>query len=46
MKYTSDGSEPNSSSTVLANDEPLAVKIGMTYKVLYQGEISIIKFTE
>ena len=46
MKYTSDGSEPNSSSTVLANDEPLAAEIGMTYKILCQGEISIIKFTE
>ena len=46
MKYTSDGSEPNSSSTVLANDEPLAAEIGMTYKILCQGEISTIKFTE
>ena len=46
MKYTSDGSEPNSSSTVLANDEPLAVEIGRTYKILCQGEISIIKFAE
>ena len=46
MKYTSDGSEPNSSSTVLANDESLAVEIGMTYKILCQGEISTIKFTE
>ena len=46
MKYTSDGSEPNSSSTVLANDESLAVEIGTTYKILCQGEISIIKFTE
>ena len=46
MKYTSDGSEPNSSSTVLANDSSLAVEIGTTYKILCQGEISIIKFTE
>ena len=46
MKYTSDGSEPNSSSSVLANDESLAVEIGMTYKILCQGEISTIKFTE
>ena len=46
MKYTSDGSEPNSSSTVLANDESLAVEIGTTYKILCQGEISTIKFTE
>ena len=46
MKYTSDGSEPNSSSIVLANDEPLAIKIGTTYKILCQGEISTIKFTE
>ena len=46
MKYTSDGSEPNSYSTVLANDESLAVEIGMTYKILCQGEISTIKFTE
>ena len=46
MKYTSDGTELNSSSTVLANDEPLAVEIGTTYKILCQGEISIIKFTE
>ena len=46
MKYTSDGSEPNSSSTVLANDESLAVEIRTTYKILCQGEISIIKFAE
>ena len=46
MKYTSDGSEPNSSSSVLANDESLAVEIGTTYKILCQGEISTIKFTE
>ena len=46
MKYTSDGSEPNSSSTVLANDSSLAVEIETTYKILCQGEISIIKFTE
>ena len=46
MKYTSDGSKPNSSSTVLANDEPLAVEIGTTYKILCQGEISTIKITE
>ena len=46
MKYTSDGSEPDSSSNVLANDKPLAVEIGTTYKILCQGEISIIKFTE
>lgn len=46
MKYTSDGSEPNSSSSVLANDESLAVEIGMIYKILCQGEISTIKFTK
>ena len=46
MKYTSDGSEPNSSSTVLANNKPLATEIGKTYKILCQGEISTIKITE
>lgn len=46
MKYTSDGTEPNSSSTALANDGLLAVEIGTTYKILCQGEISIIKITK